>query len=87
VDTRLRAQERVVGAIGPDGAIAFPLDAALADLAAGRPVRLGDVQAVESAGGLRIQIVGGAELPAHQAFWFAWSQFHPGTTVWSPSAP
>jgi hypothetical protein len=21
---------------------------------------------------------------AHQAFWFAWSQFHPSTLVWSP---
>lgn len=87
VDTRLRAQERVVGAIGPDGAVAFPLDAAKADLEAGRAVRIGDVEAVESAGGLRIQVVGGAELPAHQSFWFAWSQFHPGTAVWSGAAP
>lgn len=87
VDARLRAQERVVGAIGSGGAVAFPLDAALADLAAGKAVRLGDVEAVESAGGLRIQMVGGTELPAHQAFWFAWSQFHPGTAVWSPAGP
>ncbi|HEX7172237.1 MAG TPA: DUF3179 domain-containing (seleno)protein [Candidatus Limnocylindria bacterium] len=87
VDARLPAQQRVVGAIGPEGAVAFPRDAAMADLAAGRAVRLGEVEAVESAGGLRIRVVGGAELPAHQAFWFAWSQFHPGTAVWSPGAP
>jgi hypothetical protein len=54
---------------------------------AGQVVRIGDVEAVESAGGLRIQVVGGAELPAHQSFWFAWSQFHPGTAVWSRAAP
>jgi hypothetical protein len=30
---------------------------------------------------------GGDELPAHQAFWFAWSQFHPETVVWTPLTP
>jgi hypothetical protein len=34
-------------------------------------------------GGLRARI-GAAEIPAHQAFWFAWSQFHPGTALWAP---
>ncbi len=33
----------------------------------------------------------GDELAAHQSFWFAWSQFHPDTGLWStlrgPSAP
>ena len=24
------------------------------------------------------------ELPVHQAFWFAWSQFHPDTIAWTP---
>ena len=24
------------------------------------------------------------ELIAHEAFWFAWSQFHAGTAVWIP---
>ena len=24
----------------------------------------------------------GAPITAHQAFWFAWSQFHPTTELW-----
>ena len=24
----------------------------------------------------------GSDLGSHQAFWFAWSQFHPGTALW-----
>ena len=87
VDPRLPAQERIVGAIGPDGPVAFPLAATLAALAAGRPARVAGVEAVESAGGLRIHAAGGGELPAHQAFWFAWSQFHPGSEVWTSRLP
>ncbi len=34
--------------------------------------------------GLRVRGPGGAELVAHPARWFAWSQFHPGTEVWIP---
>jgi hypothetical protein len=31
-----------------------------------------------------IRVVGAdGELPAHQAYWFAWSQFHPTTAVWT----
>jgi hypothetical protein len=26
----------------------------------------------------------GPGLPSHEAFWFAWSQFHPGTLLWEP---
>jgi hypothetical protein len=83
-DPRLRPQHRVVGAIGPDGPIAFPVDEALAELAAGSPVRIGELEAVASAGGLTIREVGGDELATHQAFWFAWSQFHPETDLWRP---
>lgn len=32
--------------------------------------------------GLRARVPGGAELAAHEAFWFAWSQFHPDTVLW-----
>lgn len=86
-DPRLRAHARVVGAIGPDGPVAFPAEEALAELAAGRPVRLASVEAVEDGGGLRLAEVDGDELPAHSAFWFAWSQFHPETALWSPPEP
>jgi hypothetical protein len=42
------------------------------------------VEAGESGGGLTICVVGGDELATHQAFWFAWSQFHPETDHWRP---
>jgi len=88
IDARLPAQHRVVGVVPATGPpVAFPADQALAELAAGRRVRLGDLEAFEDGGGLRVRTVGGEELPAHAAFWFAWSQFHPGTAVWSPLDP
>jgi hypothetical protein len=34
--------------------------------------------------GLVAEDQGGVAIVSHQAFWFAWSQFHPGTLVWSP---
>jgi hypothetical protein len=84
VDPRLRPQHRVVGAVGPDGPVAFPVDEALGALEAGERVRVGAVEAVIGDGGLRIRRVDGDELAAHPAFWFAWSQFHPGTALWAP---
>jgi len=34
------------------------------------------------AGGLAARRTDGPDLPASQSFWFAWSQFHPGTLLW-----
>jgi hypothetical protein len=85
IDPRLPAQAEVVGVIGPDGApIAFPVEQAMTELDAGGSVMVGKVQAVLDAGGLRVR-VSGRELAAHESFWFAWSQFHPDTLVWSPA--
>jgi len=28
----------------------------------------------------------GTTLSTQESFWFAWSQFHPGTLLWSPEA-
>jgi len=84
-DPRLPVQAAVVGVVVPDGApLAFPVDQARAALAEGRPVTLGDVELRADAGGLRAYLPGGEEVPAHEAFWFAWSQFHPTTQLWSP---
>jgi hypothetical protein len=44
-------------------------------------VRWGGVEVRSAAGGLRA-FAGKAELVSHEAFWFAWSQFKPGTQVW-----
>lgn len=82
-DGRLPVQAKVVGVIAPDGsAVAFAADEARAALAAGEDVELAGVELIADGGGLRARADDGAELPAHEAFWFAWSQFHPGTQLW-----
>ena len=84
VDPRLGVQEDVVGVIAPTGqAIAFPAVEAQLALQRGQAVMLEGVQLVADAGGLRAIDETGTALPSHQAFWFAWSQFHPGTLVWT----
>jgi hypothetical protein len=85
IDPRLPAQASVVGVIGSDGSpIAFPAEQARAELESGGSVRVGDLEAFLDGGGLRVRDADGSEVPAHASFWFAWSQFHPETVVWSP---
>ncbi|MGH9113358.1 MAG: DUF3179 domain-containing (seleno)protein [Acidimicrobiales bacterium] len=84
-DPRLPVQAPVLGVIGPDGTpIAFPVDQATAALADHEPVAVGRVEVVADGSGLRARVQGGGELATHEAFWFAWSQFHPDTIVWTP---
>ena len=85
VDDRLGVQDFVVGVITDDGTpIAFPSDLASAALVAGEPVELGGVRLAESGDGLVASDVGsGDPIAAHEAFWFAWSQFIPDTAVWA----
>ncbi|MEA1902351.1 MAG: DUF3179 domain-containing (seleno)protein [Actinomycetota bacterium] len=83
VDPRLPTQEPVVGVIGPDGTpIAFPTAATREALAATGSFEFEGVT-VELTDGIRIFGPDGSELTTHQSFWFAWSQFHPGTLLWS----
>jgi len=83
-DPRLPVQVEVVGVIDLEGrSVAFAADRARAALAAGDAVALAGVELVADGGGLRARSSGGEELPAHQAFWFAWSQFHPDTALWT----
>jgi len=83
-DPRLPVQVEVVGVIGPEGRpVAFRADRARAALSAGDGVALAGVELFADGGGLRARSSGGEELPAHQAFWFAWSQFHPDTALWT----
>jgi Protein of unknown function (DUF3179) len=82
VDPRLPVHERVLGVTAPDGKpLAFPRAAAQLALNAGEVVRMGGVEIRRDAGGLRA-FAGKEELPSHEAFWFAWSQFKPGTGLW-----
>jgi hypothetical protein len=84
VDPRLPVQEQVLGVIAPDGgAVAFPVDEATRALDDDEEVTAGDVRVVSDGAGLQAETLGGVPIPAHQAFWFAWSQFHPDTDVWT----
>jgi hypothetical protein len=85
-DQRLGVQEFVVGVIVDDGSpIAFPSDAATAALEAGDSVELGGIALRTSGDGLvAIDADSGTSVAAHEAFWFAWSQFHPDTLLWEP---
>ncbi|MGH8924676.1 MAG: DUF3179 domain-containing (seleno)protein [Acidimicrobiia bacterium] len=87
VDPRLAAQTLVVGVIGSDGIpVAFPIEEARSAIAAGEVVTLGDVRLQADGSGFRAELLSGNEAVAHQAFWFAWSQFHPGSLLWSASS-
>ncbi|HET7855222.1 MAG TPA: DUF3179 domain-containing (seleno)protein [Gaiellaceae bacterium] len=85
VDPRLPVQEQVVGIVTPDGTpVAFPAAAARGALQAGKDVELAGVRLELEGDGLRAVLADGAEVVSHQAFWFAWSQFHPRTVLWTP---
>ncbi|MCB0991927.1 MAG: DUF3179 domain-containing protein, partial [Acidimicrobiales bacterium] len=80
-DPRLPVQAAVVGVVLDDGtAVAFSVEA-LDEAASTQPegaqvARLGSVAIVSTAGGYSA-MDDDEPVAAHQAFWFAWSQFHP----------
>lgn len=82
-DARLDVQELVVGVITDDGTpIAFPSRQVSAILADGGEVELGGVRLEAVGDGLQaVDAATGEEIAAHEAFWFAWSQFHPETEL------
>ena len=83
VDPRLAAQEPVVGVIVDGQAVAFPvanLSGVLDDDSS--TLEFEGIAVGRDGGGFRAFDSDGAELAAHQAFWFAWSQFHPDTFLW-----
>ena len=84
VDPRLDVQEDVLGLLKADGTpIAFHVDSAVAALEAGVTIEVDGINIVRSGSGIAALDSDGNELVGHQAFWFAWSQFHPGTEVWT----
>ncbi len=86
VDTRLGVQDLVVGVeLEGGGTIAFPREAALSVLDSGADVTAAGIRLIKDGDGLRaISVSDGSEIPSHQAFWFAWSQFWPNTQLWDP---
>ena len=84
VDTRLGVQEKVLGVIDDSGLpIAFPVESLRSVFEAGLEVIVNNVSVVKDGDGFRA-VGTGEELASHEAFWFAWSQFHPETVVWVP---
>ena len=82
VDPRLGVHDVVLGVVAADGTpVAFPVGATRLALEADEEVVLAGVALQSDAGGLRA-FIDGAESPAHEAFWFAWSQFQPQTLLW-----
>ena len=83
VDPRLPVQEPVLGVITDSGTpVAFPVDEARSQLLDGETVEFENVTIELSGGGVRAVDGNGDEIGSHQAFWFAWSQFHGDTEVW-----
>ncbi len=81
-DPRLGVQSPVIGVVLDDGTtLAFDRAAADAAVAGSGQVELDGVTLVPDGGGY-IALVDGEETPTHEAFWFAWSQFHPDTRLW-----
>ena len=84
LDPRLGVQEPVVGVELPDGTtVAFPVAEAGAALAEGTEVELAGVRLTTDGAGFGAVDDSGDAVVAHEAFWFAWSQFHPDTLLWS----
>ena len=84
VDPRLPVQEDVIGVITASGTpVAFPRAKALLTLRSGGEIAYENVRLELAAGGIRAVGDDGSDLGSHEAFWFAWSQFHPGTALWN----
>lgn len=84
VDPRLPAHEDVIGIISPSGTpVAFQRSAAMIALRQGENVGFENINLTLEAGGIKAVSSDGTDLGSHQAFWFAWSQFHPNTILWN----
>jgi len=62
--------------------VAFPRAAAMVALRNDQEIVFENVRLEIDAGGLKAVDVDGSNIGSHQAFWFAWSQFHPDTVLW-----
>jgi len=83
VDPRLAIQEDVLGVLRDDGsALAIHVNSAAAAIDRGEVVQIDDIRVIRSGDGVRAINPDGTEIVAHQAFWFAWSQFYPTTELW-----
>lgn len=83
VDPRLPVHEDVIGVVTASGKpVAFQRSKAFLALKNGDEIAFENVRLRLEAGGIKAVGADGSDLGSHQAFWFAWSQFHPGTALW-----
>jgi hypothetical protein len=84
VDPRLPVHEDIIGIITASGKpVAFQRSTAFLKLQKGEEIAFENVRLKLDAGGIKAVDADGSDLGSHQAFWFAWSQFHPKTELWS----
>ena len=84
VDPRLPVHEDIIGVVTASGTpVAFSRAQAFVALNAGQEIAFENVRLELDAGGSKAVDASGADLGSHQAFWFAWSQFHPETELWA----
>lgn len=84
VDPRLPVHEDIIGVITASGKpVAFQRSKAFVALKKGDAIAYENVRLQLDAGGIKAVDADGSDLGSHQAFWFAWSQFHPQTALWS----
>ncbi len=84
VDPRLSVHEDIIGATTSSGKpVAFQRTKALFALQNGDKVEYENLELVLDGGGIKAVDKNGQAVGSHQAFWFAWSQFHPDTELWS----
>ncbi|MDA0787728.1 MAG: DUF3179 domain-containing (seleno)protein [Proteobacteria bacterium] len=83
VDPRLPVHEDIIGVVTASGKpVAFQRSRAIVALKQGAEITFENVRLQLEAGGIKAVDADGSDLGSHQAFWFAWSQFHPQTELW-----
>ncbi len=83
VDPRLSVHEDIIGVVTASGQpVAFQRSKAITALQQGQEIAFENIRLKLEAGGVKAVGADGGDLGSHQAFWFAWSQFHPGTALW-----
>jgi len=84
VDPRLPVHEDVIGVVTASGKpVAFQRSKAFLALKKGIEIAYENVRLKLDAGGIKAVDANGEDIGSHQSFWFAWSQFHPRTELWS----
>ena len=83
VDPRLPVHEDIIGVTTASGKpVAFQRSKAFVALKQGNEIVYENIRLSLDAGGIKAVDASGSDLGSHQAFWFAWSQFHPQTALW-----